>query len=100
MRTAARKPFDHQCVADWTVRNGLRYIGVDGRFLRLAVVSRRTNDANDSAFKFNLSQYTGIPTTMAEDLLTLRFEGAPLVQRSLPIYGLGTSFIAVSKTDT
>jgi hypothetical protein len=34
---------------------------------------------------------------MAKDLLTLRFEGAPLVQRSLPIYSLGTSFIAVQR---
>lgn len=34
---------------------------------------------------------------MADDLLTLRFEGAPLVQRSLPIYSLGTSFIAIQR---
>jgi hypothetical protein len=34
---------------------------------------------------------------MPDDLLTLRFEGEPLIERSLPIYGLGRSFIAVQR---
>lgn len=50
--TAPRKPLCHQRAANGTVRNCIGRIGIDRGLLRLAFVSRRTNDANETPLSF------------------------------------------------
>jgi hypothetical protein len=51
-RTAPRESFDHQRIANWTVWDCLKRIRISHGLRCLASLPSRSNDANESVFKF------------------------------------------------
>ena len=75
--TASRKSLYHQRVANGTVRNCLRRIGIGRGLLCLGVVSRAERMTRMRVrSSFSLSQYNGIPTTRIRTAQTMITDSA------------------------